>query len=316
MSGRVVLVDGNALAHAAWHGYPERIGDDGLSYRALHGFFSKIHRLDRDYEWDELLVVFDPPEGSLYRKGLYSAYKAHRPEPDTDLVRQLLLIEEVLVDFGVQTLKVPGVESDDVIGTLSRLRSSAGAMVMIVTPDKDMAQLVNERVGLLRPLRGAAAIDTPFDYLSEEGVVGKFGVRASQIADWLALIGDVSDNIPGVKGVGPKKATQLIAEYGDVRTLLTHVDNLKGKLKDELLVSRDTMEIIVKLTTIQTELDMSSWIVRNAPIQDDRKDFWRRKASMPQWMGAFSFSDKLHDQTSIFEDSTGSEVLIEDSHPF
>ena len=298
MSHRFVLVDGNALVHAAWHGYPERVGNDGLSYRALHGFFSKIHRLDRDYDWDELLVVFDPPEGSLYRKGLYSEYKAHRPKPDPDLVRQLLLIEEVLVDFGISTLKVPGVETDDVIGTLSKIKAESGSMVMILTPDKDMAQLVNENVGILRPLRGKVAIDTPFDYLSEDGVIDRFGVRASQIADWLALIGDSSDNIPGVEGVGPKKATQLITEYGDLRTLLTNVDKLKGKLKEELLSSRDTMEIVIKLTTIQTDLDTKQWNIREKNSVASKKEKWRLKMGMPDWMGEFSFDSKNVSQES------------------
>ena len=93
MTKRVVLVDGNAVVHAAWHGYPERLGSDGLSHRALHGFLSKMHRLDRDYQWDELLVIFDPVEGSLYRKALFPGYKAHRPPTDPDLRRQLLLVE-------------------------------------------------------------------------------------------------------------------------------------------------------------------------------------------------------------------------------
>lgn len=291
MSKRYILVDGNALVHAAWHGYPERLGPDGLSYRALHGFLSKIHRLERDYIWDELLVVFDPVEGSSYRKSLFPDYKSHRPESDPDLKRQLLLVETALIDLGISTLKVPGVESDDVIGTLAKKECRNGSIVMILTPDKDMAQLVDAQIGLLRPVRGEAAIDTPYDYVGESGVFDKFGVTPSQIADWLALMGDVSDNIPGVRGVGPKKATKLIETYGDVRTVLTHADKISGKLGEALRESREAMETVIKLTTIQVELDHAAWNVRHSRWSEESLAYWAQMAGFPSWMGRFHFLD-------------------------
>ena len=289
MSKRHVYVDGNALAHAAWHGYPERLGPDGLSYRALHGFLSKLHRMDRDYEWDELLVVFDPPEGSLYRKGLFADYKAHRPEPDPDLVRQLRLIEQALPELGVATLKVPGVESDDVLGTLAKRSAAQGCLVMVVTPDKDMAQLVDDHIGILRPLRGQTAIDMPFDYVNHEGVVAKYGVAPNQIADWLALIGDVSDNIPGVDGVGPKRATALIEKYGDARTLMTRAHEVAGKVGESLRASRELIETVVRLTTIQIDLDHSPWVPTPARCTEESRSAWAKQAGLPHWMGRFNF---------------------------
>lgn len=289
MDERYVLVDGNAMVHAAWHGYPERLGSDGLSYRALHGFLSKIHRMDRDYQWDELLVVFDPPEGSLFRKSIFSGYKAHRPEQDPDLRRQLLLTEQVIRELGFSTLKVPGVESDDAIGTLARRAAARGMMVMIVTPDKDMAQLVTDKVGLLRPLRGAEAIEVPFDYMGHEGVVDKFGVEPAQIAGWLALIGDISDNIPGVRGIGPKTAAKLLAQYGDVRTVLTNADSIPGKLGEALRESRAAMETVLSLTTIQTELAHLDWDIKKGSWSEERLGHWGALANFPQWMGRFNF---------------------------
>lgn len=289
MSKRYVLVDGNALVHAAWHGYPERLGSDGLSYRALHGFMSKMHRLDRDYAWDELLVVFDPVEGSVYRKALYPGYKAHRPESDPDLKRQLLVVERALVDLGFSTVKAAGVESDDVIGTLSKREGRNGSLVMILTPDKDMAQLVDQQIGLLRPLRGEASIDTAYDYMGENGVMEKFGVAPTQIADWLALIGDVSDNIPGVRGVGPKKASKLIETYGDARTILTNADKIPGKLGEALRESRGVIETIIQLTTIQVALDHEEWTIRQAQWSEESRDYWARMANFPSWMGRFNF---------------------------
>lgn len=313
MSKRFVLVDGNALLHAAWHGYPERIGSDGLSYRGVHGFLSKVHRMDKDYEWDELLVVFDPIEGSLYRKSLFSGYKAHRPDSDPDLVRQLELMPRILNDFGIQTLTVPGVESDDVIGTLAKKRAANGEMVMIVTPDKDMAQLVTETVGLLRPLRGAAAIEVPFDYMGPDGVYAKFGVRPAQVADWLALIGDVSDNIPGVKGVGPKTATKLIEKFGDVRTIVTNAGSIKGSIGEALKEFHATVDVVLKLTTIQTDLDVSDWVVSLSQDSSQSMIQWRETAAFPAWMGAFNFNSGLVKNSSEYSAASD---LSEVSNPF
>lgn len=289
MSKRYVLVDGNAMVHAAWHGYPEQLGSDGLSYRALHGFLSKMHRMDRDYQWDELLVVFDPPDGSLFRKSIFPGYKAHRPEQDPDLKRQLALVERVIRELGFSTLKVPGVESDDAIGTLAKIAAAEGMMVMIVTPDKDMAQLVDDQVGLLRPLRGAEAIEVPFDYMGHQGVVDKFGVEPRQIADWLALIGDVSDNIPGVKGVGPKTASKLIAQYGDIRTVMTNADAIPGKVGEALRESRGAIETVLSLTTIQTELAHMEWDIQVGTWTEERLSHWGALANFPHWMGRYNF---------------------------
>lgn len=305
---RLVLVDGNAMVHSAWHGYPERLGPDGLSYRALHGFLSKIHRMDKAYQWDDMVVVFDPPGGSLYRKSLFSEYKAQRPEPDPDLVRQLFLIESALFDLGIKTLRVHGVESDDVLGTLAKKAAREGSMVLVVTPDKDMAQLVDDNIAILRPLRGQAAMETPFDYVDATGVFNKYGVMPSQIADWLALIGDSSDNIPGVNGVGPKKATALIEKYGDVRTLMTRADEVPGKVGQAIKESRATMETIVKLTTIQTELDDQEWEIRAASWSEEGLSRWGSLASFPYWMGRFNFL--------LPEESIAQEDMPHEDFPF
>ena len=323
MEKRVVLVDGNAIVHAAWHGYPERLGNDGLSYRALHGFLSKMHRLDRDYQWDELLVIFDPIEGSIYRKALFSGYKAHRPETDPDLRRQLLLVEQALSQLGFSTLKAAGVESDDVIGTLAKLHAGKGSLVMILTPDKDMAQLVDERVGLLRPLRGEAGIETAYNYMNEAGVFSTFGVNPVQIADWLALIGDTSDNIPGVRGVGPKKAAKLLETYGDARTTLTNAEKISGAVGLALLESRSVMETVIKLTTIQVDLDHTEWSVHHASWSEDALNRWGLLAGFPSWMGHFNFLGtdvaSRSEVTSLPEaDVTNAEPLtvLPQDHPF
>ena len=145
----------------------------------------------------------------------------------------------------------------------------------------------------LRPLRGAEAIEVPFDYMGHQGVVDKFGVEPRQIADWLALIGDVSDNIPGVKGVGPKNAAKLIAKYGDVRTVLTNADLIPGKLGEALRESRGTMETVLALTTIQTELSHKEWDIQNGSWSEERLGYWGALASFPHWMGHFNFLSNM-----------------------
>jgi DNA polymerase-1 len=178
-----------------------------------------------------------------------------------------------------------------VIGTLAKHRShEEGSIVMVVTPDKDMAQLVNDSVGLLRPLRGEAAIEVPFDYLSAEGVYEKFGVNPNQIASWLALIGDVSDNIPGVPGVGPKTATKLLEKYGDLMTVMTHADSVAGKLGESLRESRAHIETSHKLTTIQTDLPMDDWVNKRGVFDQSKRDRWAELALFPHWMGHYEFN--------------------------
>ena len=245
--------------------------------------------MDRYCQWDEVLVVFDPPEGSLYRKSIYTDYKANRVESDPDLKRQLSLLPGLLPSFGFSTLMVPGVETDDVIGSLAERLKKKGAQILIVTPDKDMAQLVDESVGLLKPLKGEVGIKTPFDYLDIQGVINTFGVSPELIPDWLALIGDVSDNIPGIKGVGPKTATKLLNEYGDIRTLMTHTGKLKPSLKATLESGRDYFEISLKLTTIQRHLNVSEFVVNKGVFNHEKVRDNLTFYQMPLYLGEFNF---------------------------
>lgn len=282
---RVLLIDANALVHAAWHGYPERLGPDQRCYRVVHGFLSKLHRLERDYEWDKWLAVFDPEGGSLYRKALYPDYKANRPEMDPDLRRQKEELEQALERFGVPKLKVHGVETDDVIGSIATKEAASGNLVAIMSPDKDMGQLVTERIGLLRPIKGEAGIQTPFDYLDEQGVRARYGVWPKQMADWLALIGDSADNIPGVDKVGPKTAAKLLEEHGDLRTLLTRADQIRGVVGENLRNSKSVLLLAQKLTTIQVDLDVPDWTsptVDEVTLRQEQERF-----GLPSWMGAF-----------------------------
>lgn len=164
---------------------------------------------------------------------------------------------------------------------------------MVVTPDKDMCQLIDDSIGILRPLRGQEAIGTPFDYVDSSGVLSRFGVAPALIPDWLALIGDVSDNIPGVDGVGPKTATKLLQEYGDLRTLMTHSKGIKGKVGEALREASSFYEVSLKLTTIQTTLASDGWVVIPGAASIDKIESIAATYQMPSWMGRFLFLSDL-----------------------
>lgn len=288
---RVVLVDTNAFIHAAWHGYPERLGEDGKCYRVIHGMISKLHRLERDFQWDMMVAVLDPDEGSLYRKALFPGYKAQRPEEDVDFSRQKSLAEAALRDFGVNVWREAGVESDDLLGSLARKEAEAGSLVMIVSPDKDLAQMVNESIGLLRPNKGEMSIQTPFDYLDAAGVKAKYGVWPHQVADWLALLGDSSDNIPGVDKVGPKTAAKWLEAYGDLETLMACAEEIKGVAGQNLREAREVLPLLKKLTSIQTHLEFDPGNYMNGVVDQQRREQAQRRFGMASWMGHFGLLD-------------------------
>ncbi len=282
---RVALVDISAFAHAAWHGYPESPGADGKCYRVLHGIASKLHRLRREYEWERIIAVLDPPGGSLYRKSIFPDYKAHRPPEDPDFARQKAMISGMLWDFGIRAAMMDGVESDDLIGSIAKLEEKAGNWVMVVSPDKDMAQLVSEKIWLIHPIRGERGIANPFESLDRHGIQRKYGVWPEQVSDWLALIGDASDNIPGVEKVGAKTAAKWLEKYGDLYTLLTRSAEISGVAGKNLQLSKEILPTIHKLTTIQTELEIPEEMRRSGVLQEERVRECQRRFGMPHWMG-------------------------------
>lgn len=284
---RVALVDVSALAHAAWHGYPERLGPDGQCYRVLHGVLSKLHRLHRSYEWERMVAVMDPPGGSLFRKSIFPDYKAHRPPEDADFARQRALLDRTFAEFGIRSAMLWGVESDDLIGSLAKKESDDGNWVMIVSPDKDFAQLVSESVWLVQPSRGEKALSTPFETLDRYGILERYGIWPEQVADWLALIGDVSDNIPGVEKVGPKTAAKWLEKYGDLHTLLTRAEEIGGVAGENLRQAREILPTIQKLTRIQIDLEIPAEMRSKANFCEKRAAEAQKAFGMPSWMGFF-----------------------------
>ena len=243
----LILVDGSSWLFRAYHALPPLTNAHGEATGAVFGMYNMLKRLIKDYQPERLCVVFDPP-GKTFREDWYPDYKANRGETPDDLKQQFPRITELLKAMGLPVIAVPGVEADDVIGTLARQAREVDLDVLIVTSDKDMAQLVDDHVHLLDTMKNRR--------MDPDGVVEKFGVRADQIIDYLALMGDSSDNIPGVHGVGPKTAAKWLGQYGTLDALIADADAIKGKAGENLRSALDHLPLSKRLTTIVLDVEL------------------------------------------------------------
>lgn len=290
---RVLLVDVSAFSHMAWHAYPDCYDKDGRNVKVLSGILSKIRRLERSYEWDCLVSVMDPEGGSLHRKAIYPEYKAHRPEPEEDFTRQRRGLFQQLRVLGLNPLMVPGVESDDVIASLSLKMAFEGHLVMMVSPDKDMAQMVesHENVAWLRPVRDDGS-GAGFEFLDSSGVMEAFGVWPRQIPDFLALVGDVSDNLPGVPKVGKKTAAKLLEKYGTAESILAMADEIPGVVGANLRGARDLLPTVKRLTTLLTDVDVGDLSALMTNERSDESAGLIAELNLPNGLWDFAFQGR------------------------
>ena len=241
---RLLIIDGHAYAYRAFHAIRELRGPDGRPTNAIYGFVKMLEKMRLGLAPDGIVVVWD---GGLSagRMTLLPAYKAQRPEMPTDLRPQLDGMQEFLAAAGIASYCGEQIEADDYIGCLARQAASAGWKVVIASSDKDFMQLVSAEIGLLNPNDKTGTIWT------REQVLAKAGVEPAQVADWLALMGDAVDNIPGVPGVGPKTAAQLLQQFGSVTTLLERLDEVKSeKLRASLRQSVDVIRRNLQLVRL------------------------------------------------------------------
>jgi DNA polymerase I len=243
----LILIDGSSWLFRAFHALPPLTNAQGEPTGAIYGLGSMLRKLNKDYAPERLCVVFDP-KGRTFRDDIYAEYKANRSETPEDLSAQFPWILQLLEAQGTPVLTVDGFEADDVIGTLAKQGESAGLEVLIVTGDKDMAQLVNNRVKLLDTMKNRT--------LDAAAVREKFGVGPETIIDYLALMGDSSDNVPGVRGVGEKTAAKLLNEYGSLAQLIARADEVKGKVGENLRAHLDQLPVNVQLTTIRCDVPL------------------------------------------------------------
>ncbi|MFO7528030.1 MAG: DNA polymerase I [Marinobacter sp.] len=243
----VVLVDGSSYLFRAYHALPPLTNSKNHPTGAIKGVISMIRRLEQDFPGSRMVVVFDA-KGKTFRHEMYEEYKANRPPMPDDLAMQIRPIHEIVRAMGLPLLIVPEVEADDVIGTLANEATSKGIEVVVSTGDKDMAQLVSDHVTLINTMT-----ETRMD---REGVVEKFGVTPEQIIDYLALVGDKVDNIPGVNKCGPKTAVKWLQTYKDLDNLIEHADEIKGKIGEYLREAIETLPLSRELATIRTDVDL------------------------------------------------------------
>ena len=201
----LILVDGSSYLYRAYHALPPLMSSKNQPTGAIRGVISMINRILLDHPNSLLAVVFDA-KGKTFRHKMFKAYKANRPPMPEDLVSQIQPINQIVEALGIKLLSIEGVEADDVIGTLAQQASDKGVDTVISTGDKDMTQLVNKHIKVVNTMKN--------ELLNEKGVKEKFGVEPKLIIDYLALIGDTSDNVPGVEKVGPKTAVKWLSEYG------------------------------------------------------------------------------------------------------
>jgi len=252
----LLLVDGSGYLYRAFHAMPDLRTSTGLPTGALRGFISMLRVLDQDQPAALRACVFDA-KGKTFRDDLYPEYKANRPPMPEDLAAQIGPIHDAVRALGWPLIEIPGVEADDVIGTLARRASDQGLNTVIVTADKDLAQLVSDKVLLVDTMSRDGG---PPRRLDRAGVLARFGVAPERIVDYLSLVGDAVDNVPGVDKVGPKTAARLIGEYGSLDGVLAHADRIAGVVGENLRKARDWLPTARTLVTVRTDADLQTQV--------------------------------------------------------
>jgi DNA polymerase-1 len=249
MSARpdLVLVDGSSYLYRAFHALPPFSNSRGEPTGAVFGVLNMLNKFLKDYDPERIAVVFDAP-GKTFRDELFAEYKAHRPPMPDDLRAQIQPLFEAVKGMGLPILRESGVEADDVIGTLACAAAKQGLHVLISTGDKDMAQLVCPEITLINTMSNTV--------LDRAGVKGKFDVFPEQIIDYLALVGDSSDNIPGIDKVGPKTAAKWLGQYQTLDALIADAANVAGKVGENLRAGLGTLDLARKLATIRTDVPL------------------------------------------------------------
>ena len=258
----VILVDGSSYVYRAYHALPPLTTSTGQPTGAVRGVVTMVMRILQDHPNAPVGMVFDA-KGDTFRHEMYEDYKANRAAMPDDLIPQIEPIHEVIKALGIKIFVVDGVEADDVIGTLATEAEQKGISTIISTGDKDLAQLVTKNIKLVNTMKN--------EVLDIEGVKKKFGVKPEQIVDYLALVGDTSDNIPGVEKVGPKTAVNWLTEHNDIDTIIEKADEFKGKVGEYLRAGIEQLKLSRQLTEIKKDVKLDFGIEDLAVGERDEK---------------------------------------------
>ncbi len=244
---KFVLIDGSYYMFRAYHGMPELNNNKGEPTGAIYGVINMVRKLFNEYRPDYLAIIFDA-KGKTFRNDLYPDYKAHRPPMPDDLVRQIEPIHDIIRALGIPLLKIDDVEADDVIGTLATQARQQDLKTYISSGDKDLAQLVDDHIILVNTMNNVI--------LDKEGVIKKYGVPPSGIVDYLALMGDSVDNVPGIPKVGPKTAVKWLTEYGSLENIVKNAEQIKGKIGENLRANLEQLYLSKELVTLKLDVDL------------------------------------------------------------
>lgn len=277
MAQPLVLIDGSSYFFRAFHALPPLTNSKGQPTGAVFGVVNMVKRLIKDYHPEKIAVIFDA-KGKTFRDEWYPQYKANRPPMPPELSSQFAPLLKLLQAMGLPVLIVEGVEADDVIGTLVKQAMAEHLPVVISTGDKDLAQLVNDKVTLINTMTN--------QILDPVGVQEKFGVTADQIIDYLALIGDVSDNIPGINKCGPKTAVKWLQAYQTIENLLEHLDEIGGKVGDHLRAGVEQLKLSKQLVALKTDVVLETTLNDLIPKPEDRETLMAlvRELEFKSWL--------------------------------
>lgn len=275
----LILVDGSSYLYRAYHALPSLTNKQGEPTGAIYGVVNMLRKMMKEDAPTHVAIIFDT-KGKTFRHHLYPEYKAQRPPMPETLVPQIEPLHGIIRAMGLPLIVMEGIEADDIIGVLTHKGRVAGMPVMISTGDKDMAQLVTNDILLTNTMTGQT--------MGPQGIFEKFGVRPDQIVDYLTLIGDTSDNVPGVPKVGPKTAAKWLAEYGTLDNLVAHADSITGKVGEYLRDSLNILPLSKELVTLKCDLDI--------PIEiDDLTCTHPDTEALKQWFERYQFKSWLNE---------------------
>ena len=284
----LILVDGSSYLYRAFHGMPNFSNSRGIPTGAVYGVVNMLRSLIKQYNPTHIGMIFDA-KGKTFRDDLFTEYKANRPPMPDELRQQIEPLYQIIEAMGLPLISIPGVEADDVIGTLAQQAAKAGHQVLISTGDKDIAQLVTDKITLINTMNN--------QLLDPQGVIDKFGVTAEQIIDYLALMGDTSDNIPGIPKVGPKTAVKWLTQYGTLDEIVAHADEIKGKVGENLRDNLEQLNLSRELTTIKCDVKDDALTTEIDDLKPSKSD-----------------TEQLKQMFAEYEFKTWLRELLEDNH--
>ena len=271
-----IIIDGSSYLFRAYHGMPELTNREGEPTGAIYGVINMLKKIISDYQPSNIAVVFDA-KGKNFRHEMYPEYKAHRPPMPDDLRCQIEPLHAMIQAMGLPLLMVDDVEADDVLATLARQAEKKGWRTLIATGDKDMAQVVDNNTAMLDTMKDIV--------MGPDGVLEKFGVPPEKIIDYLAMVGDRSDNIPGVPSVGPKTAVKWLGLYGSLDQIIVNADQIKGKVGERLRESIELLELSRKLVTVREDVPLSHTLeqLQMGPVDVERLAEYYRQYGFRKW---------------------------------